>query len=276
VAKRDEGHRIREESHAESAGSVSGPVVPQDLAMMAWFLAPERMETLRRQLIDGKAGDIEPRLWKLAYTEPFEQRQAARTIRYMNREQSMRGEADKPGPPYLNAPPGLEWGLNGKPGEDPIARIQGRHHVQKGARLKWDQVAVDVRRAARALMEDPEYREALVRRIADGKARTMRRLLWEWAERKSQEPADRQPRKPLSMVTEGLPWLNDPLAERERIMIEAQEAEAVLQALVREEARTKQVTAAAMPPDERSDDEGLELYEEPQLARRTAAPRGRD
>jgi len=147
-----EGHR------AENTNAGSGPEVPQDLAMIVWQLAPETIETLRRQLIDGKAGDIEPRLWKLAYTEPFEQQGVGRRIRYMNLEQFLRGEADKPGPPYLNAPPGLEWGRNGKPGEDPIARTQGRHHLQDGARVKWDQVAVDIRRAARALVEDSEYR----------------------------------------------------------------------------------------------------------------------
>jgi hypothetical protein len=261
VAKRDRARRVRGASRAEgtTAGSVSGPAVPQDLAMIVWLLAPEGIETMRRQLIDGKAGDIEPRLWKLAYTEPFEQQGVGRRIRYMNLEQFLRGEADKPGPPYLNAPPGLEWGRNGKPGEDPIARTQGRHHLQDGARVKWDQVAVDIRRAARALVEDPEYREALGRRIADGKARTMPRLLWEWAERKSREPADRQPRKTMAFVTEVLPWLNDPLAERTRIMIEAQEADEAQQARVREEAGNK--LAAAAPPEDPPDPDALELYQ---------------
>jgi len=67
----------------------------------------------------------------------------------------------------------------------------------------------------------------------------------------------------MAFVTEVLPWLNDPLAERTRIMIEAQEGEEALQARAREEeARNKE--GAAAPPDDLSGLEGLELYEPPE------------
>jgi len=70
---RGRGARSAREAHsAESTNAGSKPEVPQDLAMIVWLLAPERIETLRRQLIDGTAGSIEPLLWELAYSGPCE------------------------------------------------------------------------------------------------------------------------------------------------------------------------------------------------------------
>jgi hypothetical protein len=70
---RGRGARSAREAHrAESTNPRSKPEVPQDLAMIVWLLAPERIETLRRQLIDGTAGSIEPLLWELAYSGPYE------------------------------------------------------------------------------------------------------------------------------------------------------------------------------------------------------------
>jgi hypothetical protein len=70
---RGRGARSAREAHrAESTNAGSKPEVPQDLAMIVWLLAPEQIETLRRQLIDGTAGSIEPLLWKLAYSGPCE------------------------------------------------------------------------------------------------------------------------------------------------------------------------------------------------------------
>jgi hypothetical protein len=71
-AKRRGSRSAREAHRAESTNAGSKPEVPQDLAMIVWLLAPERIETLRRQLIDGTAGAIEPLLWKLAYSGPCE------------------------------------------------------------------------------------------------------------------------------------------------------------------------------------------------------------
>ena len=62
----------REAPRAERPNAGSRPEVPQDLAMIVGLLAPERIETLRRQLIDGTAGSIEPLLWELAYSGPCE------------------------------------------------------------------------------------------------------------------------------------------------------------------------------------------------------------
>jgi hypothetical protein len=52
----------------------------------------------------------------------------------------------------------------------------------------------------------------------------------------------------------------DPLAERERIMLERREVEDELEARTREEAQTKQAAGPAKAPDEPSDPDGLELY----------------
>ena len=64
--------RAAEEPRAERPNAGSKPEVPQDLAMIVGLLAPERIETLRRQLIDGTAGSIEPLLYTLAYSGPCE------------------------------------------------------------------------------------------------------------------------------------------------------------------------------------------------------------
>ena len=82
------GARSAREAHrAESTNAGSKPEVPQDLAMIVWLLAPERIETLRRQLIDGTAGSIEPLLWKLAYSGPCEPE--GDPIRWITTEQLM-------------------------------------------------------------------------------------------------------------------------------------------------------------------------------------------
>jgi hypothetical protein len=72
MAKQTKRRRARaaEEPRAERTNAGSKPEVPQDLAMIVGLLAPERIETLRRRLIDGAAGSIEPLLWKLAYSGP--------------------------------------------------------------------------------------------------------------------------------------------------------------------------------------------------------------
>jgi len=63
----------REEHRAQITQARGGPEVPPELGMIAWLLQdPAAREGLRRQLIDGKAGDLEPLLWKLAYSGPRE------------------------------------------------------------------------------------------------------------------------------------------------------------------------------------------------------------
>ena len=65
-------HRAQVEPRVERTNAGDRPEVPQDLAMIVGLLAPERIETLRRQLIDGTAGSIEPLLYTLAYSGPCE------------------------------------------------------------------------------------------------------------------------------------------------------------------------------------------------------------
>jgi hypothetical protein len=135
---------------------------------------------------------------------------------------------------------------------------------KSGYRTKWDKVVPDMRRRARALVENPEYQESLRRRLLDGKAPKMLALLLQWPEKKSRDPYEQELGKPqLTVVVDRTPGTYDPLAEREKAMLEAQKAEEALRARAGEETRTAQATAAAVVPDEPSDGEALELYEEP-------------
>jgi hypothetical protein len=238
----------READHAQRTNTVGGPELPPEFATFAWLLDPERRETMRRRFVDGKGGAMERWVTKFAYSRPLAPEHGIVGMRFMTVEQYMQGEGNRPGPKYLNLPPGVGYD-SGPP--------------EAGVKTSGEDLASRLHRAAWELVRDPEYVEALHRRINDGKAPAMERLLAELLDEKSRNPETWRPRKSFCFLSKHPPWLMDPLAERERIMIEAQEAEAVLQARVREEARTKQATAAAAPPDEPSDDEALELYEEP-------------
>jgi len=117
------------------------------------------------------------------------------------------------------------------------------------ARIKWTNVALDVRRKARALVEDPEYLAALDRRLADGKAPRMRRLLLQWPDQKARDPEElRRGLPPFTVASKYLPWdpRGDPMREKTQRMIEAKARE-------EEEARAKQAApanqAAAAPED---------------------------
>jgi hypothetical protein len=56
----------------------------------------------------------------------------------------------------------------------------------------------------------------------------------------------------------------DPLAERERIMIERRQADDELEARAREEAQTQQAAGPAVAPDESADPDALELVRLPE------------
>jgi hypothetical protein len=182
---------------------------------------------LRRRVDDGKANAIEVQLHGIAYSGPVD---AGLRMQHMTFEQCLAGASLKPGPPYLNAPPGQEWGVKGPPVESGEASL-----------------IAYVRRMARAFVEDPGYEETLDRRIADGKAPHMER----WRLKKSLEDGARPRRPPLAFIGKTLPWLNDPLAEREREMIAAQEAQ--------EREEHDQAAAAAAALEEPSDPDALEL-----------------
>jgi hypothetical protein len=135
------------------------------------------------------------------------------------------------------------------------------------ARIKWTNVASDVRRKARELVEDPEYLAALDRRLADGKAPRMMRLLLQWADTKSRDPAELRRGKPtLTVATKHLPGdpAGDPLRERTQRMVEAKAREEEARARQEEAARAQQAARdkpAALPPDDPSDPEELEVVD---------------
>ncbi len=249
MAKRAKRRRSRtaEAHRAESTNAGSKPEVPQDLAMIAWLLAPEGIETLRRQLIDGKAGQIEPLLYTFAYSGPLEpERTRPRWVRAAQFWAEPAGHA----PPD---PPKADDRKPSNPGGEKIGSASGYQ-------INWDKVVLDLRRRARALVEDPAYQESLRRRLTDGKAPRMMALLLRWPEKKSRDPYERRRGKPpLTIVMDHLPGEYDPLAEREGAMIEAQQADEALQARVREGAGIKQ--AAAAPPEDPPDPDALELYQ---------------
>jgi hypothetical protein len=72
-AKRRESGRVREEHHAPDTTTRSKTDYPPLLETIVWLLQdPAAREGLRRQLIDGTAGAIEPVLYSLAYSGPYE------------------------------------------------------------------------------------------------------------------------------------------------------------------------------------------------------------
>jgi hypothetical protein len=112
---------------------------------------------------------------------------------------------------------------------------------------------MDVRRAARALVEDPEYQESLRRRLDDGKAPQMMRLLLQWPALKSRDRRELRRGKPPLVVgsMKYLPWdpRADPLRERAQRMIEAK-ARQEEEARARPAAPDKQVAVAPEEPEE--------------------------
>ena len=132
------------------------------------------------------------------------------------------------------------------------------------ARIKWTNVASDVRRMARALVEDPEYLAALERRLADGKAPRMMRLLLQWADQKARDPQERRRGKPpLTVAMEYLPGdpAGDSMREQTR-MIEARAREEEARARQAGDARAQQVARdKPAAPADASDPDELELVD---------------
>jgi hypothetical protein len=135
------------------------------------------------------------------------------------------------------------------------------------ARIKWENVDADVRRMARELVEDPEYRAALHRRLADGKAPRMMRLLLQWADKKSRDPRELRRGKPtLTVATKYLPGdpAGDPMREKTQRMIEAKAREEQARARQEEDARAQQAApdqqAAAAPEDPEEADHLVSVY----------------
>jgi hypothetical protein len=199
--------------------------LPRPFASIFLHLSdPGECDSLRRRVDDGKANTIELQMHVIAYSGPVGE---GGRMQHMTYEQYLAGVSLKPGPPYLNAPPGLEWGVKGPPAESGEASL-----------------IAYVRKMARDFVEDPGYEETLDRRIADGKAAHMER----WRLKKSLEDGARPRRPPLAFTDKTLPWRHDPLAEQERDMIAAQERE-----------EHDHAAAAAAAPEEPSDPGALEL-----------------
>ena len=102
MKKRAQGRGSRssqEEHRAQMTQAGGGPELPPEVGLIAWLLQdPAAREALRRQLIDGKAGAIEPLLWELAYSGLLEQEEdRPRSIRFITREQFFREMAAKSG-----------------------------------------------------------------------------------------------------------------------------------------------------------------------------------
>jgi hypothetical protein len=210
-----------------------------------WLLDPERRETMRRRFIGGKGGPLERWIWKFAYSKPLAPEDGIVGMRFMTVDQYFRGEGAKPGPKYLNLPPGAV---------DRSGRPDGE------AGISWERLALQLHQAAWALVEDPEYVEALQRRIDDGKAPAMERLLCELIEQNSRKPEVWRPKKPLVFVSEVPPWLMDPLAEREKAMLERQAEQEEQEARIRQETQDQEAARPAAAPDDPSDADGLQLY----------------
>jgi hypothetical protein len=136
---------------------------------------------------------------------------------------------------------------------------------------KWENVDAAIRRMARELVEDPEYRAALHRRLADGKAPRMMRLVLQFADKKARDPRERRRGKPpLTVVMRYLPGdpKGDPLREREQRMIEAKER-------AEEAARAQQAASAhqaAAGPEDPEDGEPLESVDSPEPGDPPAPP----
>jgi hypothetical protein len=244
-AKRGGAGSARKVRHAQSTSVSGGPVVPPALAIFVWLLDPERRETMRRRFIDGKGGPLERWIWKFAYSKPLAPEDGIVGMRFMTVDQYFRGEGAKPGPKYLNLPPGAV---------DRSGRPDGE------AGISWERLALQLHQAAWALVQDPEYVDALRRRIGDGKAPAMERLLCEITEENSRKPEAWRPKKPVAFVSEVPPWLMDPWAEREKAMLERQADDEKQEALARQEAPDKQTATTAAPPDEPADLDDPVLY----------------
>ncbi len=231
--------------HTQSTNAGTGPELRPELAMFAWLLDPARLEAMRRRFIDGKGGSMECWIWKFAYSRPPSADHRISGLRFMSLEQLLNGEGDKSDAKYLNLPPGL-------------VAPSGRPKAE--TRVSWGSLKVKLHESAWAVVQDPEYQEALRRRIDDGKAPEMERLLHEIVEQNSRKPEAWRSTKPLAFLSKHPPWFMDPLAEVEKAMIEKQREQEEQEARLQQVARDKQVGGTPDTPDDEEDPDGPELY----------------
>jgi hypothetical protein len=167
------GRRARQVDGAQRASAGGGTERSPEVAQFEWLLDPKRTETMRRRFIDGKGGAVERWITKFAHSRPPAPEQDFDGMQFMTVEQYMRGEGNKPGPKYLNLP------------SDVVAPST---LPRTGARNSREELIVRAHLVAWALVHDPEYVAALQRRMDDGKAPGMQRLLWDIAEQNARKP----------------------------------------------------------------------------------------
>ncbi len=240
---------------------------PQLVLLHQMLTDPIGRETRRRQLIDGRAGRLEPLLWKLAEDVPLGSRPPERGTRFYR-------DYDE----YLLA-------LQGKPIEapHPAAAAKGRERSSgdRGAgegvtapgttgqkaqaagpkRIAFEKVKAEVWKWAHALVTDPEYLDALFRRNQDGRALQMLAMLLRFPERAAKHPAwQAVGKRPLAIIGVSFDPKNDPMAEQTQKMAEAQLQED--EELLRRQAQPEQQTATTSP-EEATDPDELEVVRLP-------------
>ena len=150
------------------------------------------------------------------------------------------------------------------PAESPRADSKSEQRSSQQTTLQgvpnWEKLARHVRRVARSLVENPVYLAALQRRLDDQRAPRMVKYFWQLADERGRHPQKWQRRMPpLDFIMKYIPGEHDPLAEQEKVMIAAQEAQEEQEARERQEARSKQSAATAASPEEPSDPNDLQL-----------------
>src|SRR5260370_37885761 len=166
--------RAQEAHPVQGTNAVDESALPPELAIFAWLLDPARRETMRRRFIDGKGGPMERWIWKFAYSRPLAPEHGIVGMRFMTVDQNFRGEGAKPGPKYLNLPPGAV---------DRSGRPDGE------AGISWESLAARLPRAAGAPGPGPHYHDPPPRPGRGGDAPRMARPPREITEEDAAESA---------------------------------------------------------------------------------------
>ncbi len=199
--------------------------IPPQLVMLLRMLAdPISQHTLWRQLIDGRAGRLEPLLWKLAEDVPLGPERRIRFY-YCNYDEYPSALHWKPieAPYRAGTAKGRDHSSGDRGAGDGVTAPGSRDQKAQAAgpkRIAFDKVKAEVRKGAHALVTDPEYLDALFRRIQDGRAPHMQAMLLRWPERAAKHPAwQAVDRRPLDVICGPK---HDPMAEQTQKMVEAQ------------------------------------------------------
>ncbi len=214
-------------------------------------------QALHRELIDGRAGRLEPLLWKLAEDVPLGARPPESGIRFYNcsYDEYLALQGKPIEAPYLAATARGRDHSSGNRGGGKGVTAPGSTGQQAPAagpkRIAFDKPIAEVRQLAFALVADPEYQDALFRRIQDGRAREMQAVLLRLPDRAANHPAwQAVGRRPLTLICGPK---HDPMAEQTRRMVEAQLQEE--EELLRRQAHPEPQTATTSPEEAIDPDE---------------------